>query len=163
MNEELDVSQTNPKPALSILEQEYRDSGSLIMILQKLQEEYGYLPMDILDMLAKRLNMPIAQVLGSATFYTQFRFKPIGKYLIRLCHGTACHIAGTEKITDILREYLGIQENQTTANGLFTLERVACLGCCSLAPVMMINEQVYGSITPDSIVRIIDEYEKREQ
>ena len=109
-------------------------------------------------MLAKRLNIPIAQVLGSATFYTQFRFDPVGKYVIRLCHGTAYHIAGAEKITDTLRANLGIQENQTTENGLFTLERVACLGCYSLALVVMINEQVYGSLTPDRIVRIIDEY-----
>lgn len=109
-------------------------------------------------MLAKRLNIPIAQVLGSATFYTQFRFEPVGKYVIRLCHATACHIAGAEKINDTLRANLGIQENQTTENGLFTLERVVCLGCCSLAPVVMINEQVYGSLTPDRIVRIIDEY-----
>ena len=93
--------------------------------------------MDVLDMLAKRLNIPIAQVLGSATFYTQFRFEPVGKYVIRLCHGTACHIAGAEKINDTLRANLGIQENQTTENGLFTLERVVCLGCCSLAPVVI--------------------------
>jgi NADH-quinone oxidoreductase subunit E len=162
MNEELDVSQTDLKPALAILERENTGSGSLVMILQKLQEEYGYLPMDVLDMLVKRLNIPIAQVMGTATFYTQFRFEPIGKYVIRVCHGTACHIAGADKITDILRENLSVQENKTTKDGLFTLERVACIGCCSLAPAVMINEQVYGSLTPDRIVRIIDDYKKRE-
>jgi NADH-quinone oxidoreductase subunit E len=162
MNEEPDVSHTDFKPALAILERENTGSGSLIMILQKLQGEYGYLPMDVLDILAKRLNIPIAQVMGTATFYTQFRFKPIGKHVIRVCHGTACHIAGAAKITDILREYLGIQENQTTGDGLFTLERVACIGCCSLAPAVMINEQVFGSLTSDRIVQIIDDYRKRE-
>jgi len=128
------VDHTDLTPALSILERENTGSGSLIMILQKIQEDYGYLPKDVLDMLAKRMNIPIAQILGTATFYAQFRFEPIGKYVIRVCHGTACHIAGADKITDILRQNLGIQEHETTGDGLFPLERVACIGCCSLAP-----------------------------
>jgi NADH-quinone oxidoreductase subunit E len=147
---------------LSILEKESSDSGSLIMILQKLQESYGYLPENVLTMLAKRMNIPIAQVLGTATFYTQFRFEPIGKYVIRVCHGTACHIAGADKLTDTLRETLHIQEYETTSDGLFTLERVACIGCCSLAPAAMINERVYGSLTPDQIVSILDGYRRGE-
>ena len=132
------------------------------MILQKLQQQYGFLPEDVLDMTAKRLNIPIARVLGTATFYTQFKFEPTGKYIIRVCNGTACHIAGADKITDVLREDLGILEHQTTNDGLFTLERVACIGCCSLAPAVMINEQVFGSLTPDRILRIIGNYKKRE-
>ena len=148
-------------PALSILERENTGSGSLIMILQKIQEDYGYLPKDVLDMLAKRMNIPITQILGTATFYAQFRFEPIGRYVIRVCHGTACHIAGADKITDILRQSLGIQEHETTGDGLFTLERVACIGCCSLAPAVMIDDQVYGSLTLDRILRIIKDYRKR--
>lgn len=155
------MDHTDLTPALSILERENTGSGSLIMILQKIQEDYGYLPKDVLDMLAKRMNIPIAQILGTATFYAQFRFEPIGKYVIRVCHGTACHIAGADKITDILRQNLEIQEHETTGDGLFTLERVACIGCCSLAPAVMIDDQVYGSLTLDRILRIIKDYRKR--
>jgi NADH-quinone oxidoreductase subunit E len=147
--------------ALSILEKENTGSGSLIMILQKLQEAYGYLPRDVLDMLATRMNIPIAKILGTATFYTQFRFEPIGRYLIRVCHGTACHIAGADKITETICRCLGIQEYETTSDGLFTLERVACIGCCSLAPAIMINEQVHGNLTPDRLPGIIDGYKKK--
>jgi NADH-quinone oxidoreductase subunit E len=147
--------------ALSILEKENTESGSLVMILQKIQEAYGYLPRDVLDMLARRMNIPLAKLLGTATFYAQFRFEPIGRYLIRVCHGTACHIAGADKITDTMSRSLGIQEFETTADGLFTLERVACIGCCSLAPAIMINEQVFGNLNPDKVLRIIEEYRKR--
>jgi NADH-quinone oxidoreductase subunit E len=147
--------------ALSILEKENTESGSLVMILQKIQEAYGYLPRDVLDMLARRMNIPLAKLLGTATFYAQFRFEPIGRYLIRVCHGTACHIAGADKITDTMSRSLGVQEFETTADGLFTLERVACIGCCSLAPAIMINEQVFGNLNPDKVLRIIEEYRKR--
>jgi NADH-quinone oxidoreductase subunit E len=146
---------------LTILEKENRGSGSLIMILQRLQDAYGYLPRDVLDILSRRMNIPIARILGTATFYSQFRFEPAGRYMIRVCHGTACHIAGAEKITDTIRRSLDIQEHETTPDRLFTLERVACIGCCSLAPAIMINEEVYGGLTPDKVVRIIDDYKKR--
>jgi NADH-quinone oxidoreductase subunit E len=115
----------------------------------------------VLDILSRRMNIPIARILGTATFYSQFRFEPAGRYMIRVCHGTACHIAGAEKITDTIRRSLDIQEHETTPDRLFTLERVACIGCCSLAPAIMINEEVYGGLTPDKVVRIIDDYKKR--
>jgi NADH-quinone oxidoreductase subunit E len=146
---------------LTMLEKENRGSGSLIMILQRLQEAYGYLPAEVLDMLARRMNIPIAQIVGTATFYSQFRFEPIGRYLIRVCHGTACHIAGADKITDTICRNLDIREHETTSDRLFTLERVACIGCCSLAPAITVNEEVYGSLTPDKVVKIIAEYKKR--
>jgi NADH-quinone oxidoreductase subunit E len=146
---------------LNVLEDETRGSGSLIMILQRLQEAYGYLPTGVLDLLARRMNIPIAQILGTATFYSQFRFEPAGRYMIRVCHGTACHIAGADKITDTICRSLGVQELETTPDGLFTLERVACIGCCSLAPAIMINEEVYGSLTPDKVAGIIEDYRKR--
>ena len=100
--------------------------------------------------------------MGVATFYTQFRFEPVGKYLIMLCDGTACHVNGSAKIAETIRDYLQIENGGTTADGLFTLNIVACLGCCSLSPVMMVNEDTYGSLTPDKAVAILRELREKE-
>ena len=138
-----------------VLEQ-YKDvSGSLITILQKAQDIYGYLPVDVIYHIASETGNTPAKVMGVATFYTQFRLKPIGKYLIMLCQGTACHVNGSERIEASITEELGIKDGETTDDGLFTLKNVACLGCCSLSPVMMINEETYGSLTPDKTVNIL--------
>lgn len=138
-----------------VLEQ-YKDvSGSLITILQKAQDIYGYLPVDVIYHIASETGNTPAKVMGVATFYTQFRLKPIGKYLIMLCQGTACHVNGSERIEASITEELGIKDGETTEDGLFTLKNVACLGCCSLSPVMMINEETYGSLTPDKTVNIL--------
>ena len=129
--------------------------GSLIAILQETQEAYGYLPMDVMEHIAQRTGTPIATIVGVATFYAQFRLEPVGKYLIMLCQGTACHVNGSELISAAIEDELGIKSGQTTSDGLFTLEHVACLGCCSLSPVMMINGTTYGSLTPDKARRIL--------
>ena len=129
--------------------------GSLITILQSAQEIYGYLPMDVLEHIAKRTNTPIATIVGVATFYAQFRLEPVGKYLIMLCQGTACHVNGSELISSAITDELGIEDGQTTPDGLFSLEHVACLGCCSLSPVMMINGRTYSSLTPDKARKVI--------
>lgn len=131
--------------------------GSLITLLQKAQELYGYLPREAVEHIARRADIPIAKVLGVATFYTQFRFEPVGKYLILLCQGTACHVNGALRIEQALGEELGIGDLETTQDGLFTLKNVACLGCCSLSPVMMINGDAYGSLTPEKTRKIIRE------
>ena len=149
-------------PALSVISRENTHDGSLIPILQKLQAEYGFLPREVLTLLAARTNIPIAKILGAATFYAQFRFEPLGKHLIKVCHGTACHIGGSPKLTDYLKDHLGVQEGGTTKDGLFTLERVACLGCCSLAPVMMVDETTYGRLTPSKIAKVVKEYREKE-
>ena len=144
---------------LSLLDgvlKEYADvPGSLITILQKAQEIYGYLPTEALYHIADRVGSTPAKVLGVATFYTQFRFKPVGKYLILLCQGTACHVNGSERIADAVYETIGIRDGETTDDGLFTLTNVACLGCCSLSPVMMINGSTYGSLTPAKVKEIL--------
>lgn len=141
----------------------YKDvPGSLITILQQTQEIYGYLPRPALVHVAEVIGVKPAKVLGAATFYTQFRFKPIGKYLLMLCQGTACHVNGSEKIEQAVCEELKIKDGETTADNLFTLENVACLGCCSLAPVMMINGEAYGKLTPDSARKVIREIYKNE-
>jgi len=145
-----------------IIEEEGAGEGSLIGILQKMQERYGYLPKPELEKVSKRLNTPLSEIMTTATFYAQFRLTPIGKYVIKVCSGTACHIAGAPTITDVLKEELEVDEDETSPDGLFTIERVACLGCCSLAPVIMIGDQAYGSLTPDKIVKILNDYRKRE-
>jgi NADH-quinone oxidoreductase subunit E len=129
--------------------------GSLIAILQEVQETYGYLPMDVLELVAKRTGTPIATIMGVATFYAQFRLEPVGKYLIMLCQGTACHVNGSELISSAITDELGIEDGQTTPDGLFSLKHVACLGCCSLSPVMMINGTTYSSLTPDKAKKVL--------
>jgi len=137
---------------------EYADvKGSLITILQKTQDIYGYLPTDVIYHIAERTGSTPARVMGVATFYAQFRLQPIGKYLIMLCQGTACHVNGSERIEAAIKQELGIEDGETTADGLFTLKNVACLGCCSLSPVMMINDETYGSLTPDKAITILNE------
>ena len=136
--------------------------GSLITILQHAQDIYGYLPTDVIYHIAERTGSTPAKVMGVATFYSQFRLQPVGKYLIMLCQGTACHVNGSEKIEKAIVEELGISDGETTADGLFTLKNVACLGCCSLSPVMMINDETYGSLTPDKTKEILRELKARE-
>lgn len=136
----------------------YKDvKGSLITILQKAQEIYGYLPIDVIYYVAEQTGTTPARVMGVATFYTQFRLQPVGKYLIMLCQGTACHVNGSERIESAICEELKIKDGETTEDGLFTLKNVACLGCCSLSPVMMINDETYGSLTPDKAITILNE------
>ncbi len=137
--------------------------GSLITVLQKAQEIYGYLPTDVIYRIAEEMNLTPAKVMGVATFYTQFRFKPVGKYLIMLCQGTACHVNGSERIEKTIKEELGISDGETTEDGLFTLKNVACLGCCSLSPVMMINEETHGSLTPEKVKEILKSLKEGEK
>jgi NADH-quinone oxidoreductase subunit E len=131
------------------------DSHALISVLQKAQEIYGYLPVDVMYEIAARTGVSPAKVMGVATFYTQFRLTPVGKNLILLCKGTACHVNGADAVEAALVDELGIADGGTTADGLFSLKSVACLGCCSLSPVMMINEETFGSLTPEKAREII--------
>lgn len=129
--------------------------GSLISILQDAQEEYGYIPASMIKHISAKTGYKEAKIYGVATFYAQFRMEPIGKNLIMLCKGTACHVNGADAIETALHEVLGIGDGETTPDGLFTMENVACLGCCSLSPVMMINDDTYGSLTPEKAGEII--------
>lgn len=131
------------------------DPHSLITVLQKAQEIYGYLPCDVLYAVAGRMGLTPAKVMGVATFYTQFRLAPVGKNLILICKGTACHVNGADSIEEALCDELGIADGGTTEDGLFSLKSVACLGCCSLSPVMMINEETFGSLTPEKAREIV--------
>lgn len=150
--------QTNPFEELSPVLDHYADiPGSLITILQKAQELFGFLSVDLMRYIATETHTAIAKVYGVATFYTQFRFEPVGKYLIMLCQGTACHVNGSKLVEEAVLDYLGIKEGETTPDGLFTLNNVACLGCCSLSPVMMINDDTYGQLTKDKVTHILAE------
>ena len=157
---------SGPKSDLSllkdVLDRYAGERGSLIAILQKAQEIYGYLPKDVMYHIAEKIGSTPAEVLGVATFYSQFRLTPIGKYLIMSCQGTACHVNGSERISAAITAYLGIENGQTTDDGLFTLEHVACLGCCSLAPVIMINGEAHGNLTPESVINILKDIKKKE-
>ena len=139
-----------------------KNGDNLMTGLQKAQDIYGYLPTDVLYEIAEKTGNSPAKVMGVATFYTQFRLKKVGKYLILLCKGTACHVNGADSIEKAICEELGISDGDTTEDGLFSLKTVACLGCCSLSPVMMINEETYGSLTPASAVEILREIKGRE-
>lgn len=145
-----------------VLDEYAHSSGNLITILQKAQEIYGYLPKDVLYRIAERTSLSPAQVMGVATFYAQFSLQPVGKYLIMLCRGTACHVNSSAAISDAITEKFGIGDGETTEDGLFTMHHVACLGCCSLSPVMTVNGEVYGSLTPQSAVKILEEIKAKE-
>jgi NADH-quinone oxidoreductase subunit E len=132
------------------------DKGSLIPILQKAQELYGYLPADLLAYIARRLGVKPAKVMGVVTFYTQFRTKPTGKNFILLWQGTACHVNGSGEIEKAIKDYLQTEEGEVTPDGLFSYDSVACIGCCSLSPVMMINGKAYGNLTKESAVGILE-------
>ena len=145
-----------------VLDQYADVKGSLISILQKTQEIYGYVPIDAVYHIAERTGLTPAKIMGVATFYAQFRFQAVGKYLIMICKGTACYVNGAERIIDAISEELNIGNGETTEDGLFTLEHVACLGCCSLAPVIMINGEAHGNLTPDSAIAILKEIREKE-
>lgn len=137
-----------------------KESHSLIPMLQQIQDELGYLPREALIELSNYLNIPLSRIYGVATFYSQFNFKPLGKYVVKICRGTACHVNGAVNIAQELEIELGIKENETTEDGLVTLQPVACLGCCSLAPVIMVNEKVYGNLTTAAVRRIAKKIKK---
>jgi NADH:ubiquinone oxidoreductase subunit E len=154
------------KELAPVLEKYAATPGSLITILQKTQDIYGYLSMDAITYISEKTGIKPAKIYGVATFYTQFRLKPIGKYLIMLCKGTACHVNGADLIEEAVCEELSIADGETTEDGLFTLNNVACLGCCSLAPVMMVKssegDETFGNLTKDSVREAIREIRRKE-
>ncbi len=139
--------------------------GSLITILQKTQELYGYLSEEAIGRISEATGIPPAKIYGVATFYAQFRLQPVGRYVIMLCKGTACHVNGSDMIEEAIVEHLGIHDGETTADGLFTLNNVACLGCCSLAPVMMVRsaegDETFGNLTKQKVKDVLDDIRSR--
>ena len=141
-----------------IIERYRGKKGALIPLLQDVQGHYGYVPKEAIDLIAKELSIYHVEIYGILTFYAQFYLQPRGKHIIRICLGTACHVMGGKDIMDYLSEKLGICEGETTRDGLFTIERVACLGCCGMAPVVVIDETFYGNITQQKFDEILDQY-----
>jgi len=129
--------------------------GSLIPILQGTQDLFGYIPRVAFERISLETGINLSDIYGVATFYAQFRLNPVGKYVVKVCHGTACHVQNANALTDSLQEALKIKDGETTEDGLFTLESVACLGCCSLAPVMMIGDDTFGKLSGKEAVKII--------
>lgn len=146
-----------------VLDKYKKTDGSLITILQKAQEIYGYLPNELLLHIAAETGIKPAKVMGVVSFYTQFRRKPVGKFVITLCQGTACHVLGSSAIERAITEHLVISDGETTPDGVFTLMNAACLGCCSLAPVMMIGSETYGNLTPESTKQILTQIADKER
>ncbi|MFO7951404.1 MAG: NADH-quinone oxidoreductase subunit NuoE [Bacillota bacterium] len=154
VNQDIDLS-----PVDSILEPYLGKKEMVIPILQKVQEHYGYLPRPAMEYVARRMRIPLSRLYGVTTFYAQFKLKPRGRNIIRVCKGTACHISGSPKISERIEELLGIPSGETTDDLKFTLEEVACIGCCALAPVIMVNNEPHGRLTPDKVKDILDSYE----
>lgn len=145
------------------LERHHHQASQLIPILQAVQGEYSYLPQDVLNYVASALDVPAARVFGVATFYAHFALEAKGKYVVRTCDGTACHVKQSIPILEAVRKKLGLSETvKTTPNLLFTVETVACLGACGLAPVMVVNDEVYGQMTPAAAVQVIEEIQAKE-
>ena len=141
-----------------ILERHERKPSRLIPILQAVQEEYRYLPEEVLTYVATSLQVPPSKVFGVATFYSHFALEPKGKFVVRLCDGTACHVKGSLPILDAVRDRLGLEPGKTTTQDmLFTVETVACLGACGLAPVLVVNEEVHGQVAPQSAKKIVED------
>jgi len=140
-------------------QKEYPDSY-LIAVLHKVQGLFGYLPREVMDVVADLMQIPTAHIWGVATFYHYFNLKPIGKHTISVCLGTACYVKGATEILDAIRRELGIQVGQTTEDMLFTLQEARCLGACGIAPVIMIDDKIYGELDAKKVVSIINQYRK---
>ncbi len=141
------------------------DSSSTVPLLQAAQSEYGYLPRAAMDMIIENTDITGSQVYGVATFYSQFRLKPVGRHIIRVCHGTACHVTGADRLDTSLRHILNItdEEQDTAENGSYTIEQVACIGCCSQAPVLVIADEVSGNLTGANAQRALKKHAKKNE
>ena len=137
--------------------------GALIPVLHEAQQVYGYLPLEVQKTISEGLNVPLAEVYGVVTFYTQFSLKPKGKYKVNVCMGTACYVKGSGAILDKFKEKLGIEVGECSEDGKFSLEACRCIGACGLAPVILVNDDVYGRITTDDVEGIVEKYMKIEE
>ena len=136
--------------------------GVSIPLLADIQKTVGYIAEEAVEYVSGKLDLPAAELYGVATFYAMFRMQPEGKHVVRLCRGTACHVQGSARIGEQLQRHLGIAEGETTSDGVFSLQYVACLGCCSLAPVMMVDGEVHGRLTPEKAVDVLESYRTRD-
>ena len=146
------------KELMAVIEEHKGQEGATIPVLHKAQEIYGYLPIEVQTMIAEGLDVPLAEVYGIVTFYTQFSLSPKGKYHIGVCLGTACYVKGSGDILEKIKERLGIDVGECTEDGKFSIEATRCIGACGLAPVLTVNEEVYGRLTVDDVDDILAKY-----
>ena len=138
-----------------------QDGGEIVPMLQTIQRTLGFLPADVLELVAQRTGVPLAQLYGVATFYTSFVLEPRGRHVVRVCHGTACHVRGAPRLTEALSAYLDVEPGHTTSDGEHTLESVACLGCCSLAPAITIGDDTHGRLDARRAVEVVEAHTAR--
>jgi NADH-quinone oxidoreductase subunit E len=158
------VAETIPdlETRLAPIVEKYRGKeGVAIPLLADVQKEVGYVAEEAVNYVGSQLAIPAAELFGVATFYAMFRFQPQGKHVVRLCRGTACHVQGSGRVAEQIERTLGIKDGETTEDLMFTLQYVACLGCCSLAPVMLVGTEVYGRLTPEKAVAALEELRKK--
>lgn len=148
------------KQLRAVIDAHKEQKGALMPVLQEAQNIYGYLPIEVQRMIAEGLNVPLEEVYGVVTFYAQFSLNPKGKYNIGVCLGTACYVKGSQEVYDKVSEVLNIKGGEVTDDGLFSLEATRCIGCCGLAPVMTVGDDVYGKLTADMIPDIIKKYQE---
>jgi NADH-quinone oxidoreductase subunit E len=154
VEEEIDLTGAN-----AVIDKYLDMKGALMPVLQAIQEHYGYIPEPTVHLVAERLNVYASQIYGVLTFYAQFHLEPRGKYIIRVCMGTACHVKGAGRIAQTLTERLGIGHAETTEDLKFTAEYVACIGACGMAPVIMVNDATYGSLTVQKMDEVVQKYQ----
>jgi len=153
MSEPLDLTRID-----EVLAKHRGEEGALIPILQEAQEIYGYLSEELLVGIGKRLHIPLSRIYGVVSFYAQFYTTPRGRYTVRVCRGTACHVRGGKHVLKAVQHHLGIAEGETTADFKFTFETVACLGACALSPVLLVNKNYYGKLTPAKVEQVLKQY-----
>ncbi|WP_286677643.1 NADH-quinone oxidoreductase subunit NuoE [Candidatus Aquicultor secundus] len=162
------VTQTRARetPSFSVIDaivhKHNAERGAVIPILQEVQATYGYIPPIAIDRIAKITGITNGEIYGTATFYNMFRLEPLGENLVKVCHGTACHLAGAERISESIAIEVGARAGETSPDGKFTIEQVACLGCCSSAPALMINEEIHGHLTPESVRKVLKKCKRKD-
>jgi NADH-quinone oxidoreductase subunit E len=153
MGEPVDLRQVQ-----TVLDNHEKTEASLIPVLQELQELYGYLPKEALLQVSRDMNIPLSRIYGVVTFYAQFHLTPRGRHTVRVCRGTACHVRGGKSVLKAVQQALGVGENETTPDFTFTFETVACLGACALSPVLLVDKNYYGKLTPAKVDKILKHY-----
>lgn len=156
------LNEASVKKINEICDRYAKERTPLMMILSDIQKEYGYIPLEVQELVSEKTGVPVAEIYGVVTFYSFFSLKPKGKYVIGICLGTACYVKGAQQIIDKFSEILGIGAGETTADGLFTIDALRCIGACGIAPAVTINGKVYPKVSVDAVKGIVDEYKAKE-
>lgn len=156
------LNDTAVKQIKEIIARYIDEPTPLMLILSDIQKEYGYIPLEVQELVSEGTGVPVSEIYGVVTFYSFFSLNPKGKYVIGVCLGTACYVKGGQQVIGKFQDILGIKPGQTTADGLFTLDALRCIGACSIAPALKVNDKVYPTVKLDQVAKIIDEYKKLE-